>query len=216
MLHWWAAGMCTFRSGSFSRLGIGGEQIGALRLRDVSGELAPGLGIDETHAVEEPVDLQLAAKEDAAQDQRQAARRMGFGVGERQRAAPGAAENHPLPDAEMLPQLLHVRHQMRRGVVAAGRRAGASVPRRAGRRSRSCSAADRRSAGASDSLPLRGRRAGTRPAFRPGCRTLPSKSRGGRRPSGARTSGARCPDTVRCAFPGRDGSSAAPCCGRPK
>src|SRR5204863_10018340 len=43
---------------------------------------------------------------------------MYFAISERQCRTPGAAENEPLLDAEMLAQLLHVSDQMRCGVVA--------------------------------------------------------------------------------------------------
>ena len=42
---------------------------------------------------------------------------MGFGIGERQGRAPGAAEQHPALDAEMVAESFHVRDQVPGGVV---------------------------------------------------------------------------------------------------
>ena len=72
------------------------QQIAALGRRQMLGEVAPRLGEDRAHAVEEPVDLRARAEEDAAQDEAGHALGMLQAVGQRQRAAPRAAEQQPL------------------------------------------------------------------------------------------------------------------------
>src|SRR5690606_27140405 len=67
---------------------------------------------------EEPVQFALATEEDAAQDQAGDDVRVGNGVGQPQRAAPGAAEHQPALYIEMPPQLFDVGDQMVGGVVA--------------------------------------------------------------------------------------------------
>ncbi|MNN12720.1 hypothetical protein D3C81_1257220 [compost metagenome] len=53
---------------------------------------------------------------------------MGLRVGQRQGRAPGAAEQHPLVDAQVLADALHVRHQIPGGVaVQAGMRGRAAA-----------------------------------------------------------------------------------------
>src|SRR4051812_36802033 len=103
------------------------EQVAALGSGYVSRERAPRLGEDRLDSVEEPVDLALPAKEDAAQDEREAAFGMVLGIRERERRSPRAAEDDPLVDAQVLAQALQVLDQFRRGVVleAAQRRRAA-------------------------------------------------------------------------------------------
>ena len=93
------------------------QEVGSLGRRQMLGEVAPGLGKDRAHAVEEPLDLRACPQEDAAQDEAGDALGMFQAVGERQRAAPRAAEQQPLLDAEMGPKLLHVGHEMAGCVV---------------------------------------------------------------------------------------------------
>ena len=93
------------------------QEVAALGRRQMLGEVAPRLGEDRAHAVEEPVDLGARAQEDAAQDEAGDALGMLQAVGQRQRAAPRAAEQQPLVDAEMGPQPLHVGDEMAGGVV---------------------------------------------------------------------------------------------------
>ncbi len=82
-----------------------------LVLRQVPGEVAPRFGEYRAHAVEEPVDLGACTEEDAAKDEAGRAVGMGETVGQRECAAPGAAEQQPGGDAEMRPELLHVSHE---------------------------------------------------------------------------------------------------------
>ena len=60
----------------------------------------------------EPEELAPAQEEDAAQHERLAAIRVRLGVGQRKRAAPAPAEHDPPVDAEVLAQLLDVRHEI--------------------------------------------------------------------------------------------------------
>ena len=93
------------------------QQVAALGRRQKLGEITPGFRKDRAHAVEEPVDLRPGAEEDAAQHEAGDALGMGEAIGQRQRAAPRAAEQQPLLDAEMGPQPFHVGHEMAGGVV---------------------------------------------------------------------------------------------------
>src|SRR5260221_14625732 len=92
------------------------EKIAALAFRYVARERAPRLGKDRAEAVEEPVDLALAAQEDPAQHERAAALRMVLRVGQSEGRAPRAAEHHPLVDGEVRAQPLEVGDQVLRGV----------------------------------------------------------------------------------------------------
>ena len=78
----------------------------------------------------EPVELEGTREEDAAQHEPEAALRMRLGVGERQRRAPRAAEEQPLPDPEVPAQLLEIGDQVLRRVVGQLRR-GRRAPRAA-------------------------------------------------------------------------------------
>src|SRR6185369_3495726 len=84
---------------------------------NVAGERAPCLGEDLLQAVEEPVDFALAAQEDAAKDERQAAIRMMLAVCDGERRSPGAAEHDPFVDAQVLAQPLQVVDELGRRVV---------------------------------------------------------------------------------------------------
>ena len=80
--------------------------------------LLPGVREEGARApLVEPVDLPLADEEDPAQHQLGHALRVRLGVGERQRAAPRAAEDLPPLDAEVLAQRLDVGDQVPRRVV---------------------------------------------------------------------------------------------------
>src|SRR4029077_8096577 len=68
------------------------------------------------HAMKEPVDLRAGAEKDAAQDEAGHALGIFQAIGQRQRAAPRAAEEKPLLDAEMRPQSSHVGHEIAVGV----------------------------------------------------------------------------------------------------
>src|SRR4051794_21202998 len=81
------------------------------------GEVAPRFGEDRPHAVEEPLDLQLRAQEDSAQDEPGGALGMADAVRQRKRAAPRSAEQEPARDAELDAELLHVTHEVGGGVV---------------------------------------------------------------------------------------------------
>ena len=61
---------------------------------------------------EKPFDFTRAAEEHAAQDETEAALWHRLPVGQRQRAAPGAAEQKPLPDSQVFAQALQILNQM--------------------------------------------------------------------------------------------------------
>jgi hypothetical protein len=67
---------------------IGREQVASLRLGNVFGKAMPGFGINEAHAVQEPVYFEFAAQENAAQNQCRTMLRMGLRIGKRERASP--------------------------------------------------------------------------------------------------------------------------------
>src|SRR3546814_9101025 len=75
-----------------------GHQVVALMLGNGRHEIAPVFGIEPAHAVEKPLDLALAAEEDAAQHQGAHPLGMRLRIGKRQGRAPGAAE--PVPAHE--------------------------------------------------------------------------------------------------------------------
>jgi hypothetical protein len=105
--------MCTAGSGST----VGRQEVAALGLGQDLGEAPPGLGEDQAHAGEEPVDFGAAAQEDAAQDQARDPLGVGLGIGQRQGRAPGAAEHEPARDAQLRAQPLHVGDQVPGRVV---------------------------------------------------------------------------------------------------
>ena len=88
-----------------SRVGIGqaaivaAEQVASLSLGKKAGERAPCFRKDKPHLVEEPLDLQRAAQENAAQDQSLDAIGMRLGIGKRECRAPRSAEDQPTLDA---------------------------------------------------------------------------------------------------------------------
>ena len=77
------------------------EDIAALGLRQESREGVPGFREDMRDAIEKPVDLDLAAKEDAAQRKRPNPIGVCLGIGKGKRGTPGAAEHVPGLDAQM-------------------------------------------------------------------------------------------------------------------
>ena len=131
----------------------------------------------------EPEELAPAQQEDAAQHERLAAIRVRLGVGQRKGAAPAPAEDDPPVDAEVLAQLLDVRHEIP-GRVLPELREG-------------CALAAAALVVQHDAPLLRievavvervrcrrpGRRAGRRAACRAGCRTPRSGSCAASRPS---------------------------------
>ena len=104
-------------SGSVSRAQVAAQQVAALGLRQEAGELRMRVGEHRAQPVEEPVDLAGPAEEHAAQHAAGHPVRIGLGVGQRQRRAPGAAEQQPAVDAEMPAQPLDVLDQVVGGVV---------------------------------------------------------------------------------------------------
>ena len=183
------------------------QQVAALVGRQMLGEIAPRLGEDRPHAVQEPVDLRARAEEDAAQDEAGRALGMAQAVGERERAAPRAAEQQPARDAEMGAQLLHVGDEVSRWCCPAGRRAASSGRSRAGRTPRSCRTAGRRSGDAPAPSRRPARHAGTPPARRRDCRSAPNRSCAARRRPACRWRRARSPETGR----NEEGSRNAAC-----
>jgi hypothetical protein len=93
------------------------QQVVALGLGNDLREGAPRFRKEAFQARDEPVDLALPAQEDAPQDETAAALGMRLAVGEREGAAPRAAEHEPPVDLEVLPQTLDIGDQVRRGVV---------------------------------------------------------------------------------------------------
>src|SRR5262249_59214375 len=96
---------------------IGGEEIASLRFRDRCGKGAPRLGKDVGNAIEEPVDLALAAKKYAAENEGAAALRVPLGIVQGEGRTPGAAEHDPALDAEMAAQRLDIADEMARRIV---------------------------------------------------------------------------------------------------
>ncbi len=96
---------------------ISRQQIVALVLGQKLGKAAPGLGKHRGDTIEKPVDLLLPAQKDAAQHQPETALGVAFGIGQRQGAAPRAAEQQPALDPQPLAQRLHVADEVVRGVV---------------------------------------------------------------------------------------------------
>ena len=91
---------------------VSAQHIAALALGQHLDELAPGFRIDMARTAEKPFDFTRAAEEHAAQDETEAALWHRLPVGQRQRAAPGAAEQKPLPDSQVFAQALQILNQM--------------------------------------------------------------------------------------------------------
>lgn len=110
---------------------IGLEQVAALSLRNECGELVPAFREDVLLAVPPPVDLIVAAGEDAADDEAMTAIGMVLAVVQRHEARPRAAGHQPLLDAHLHPHALVVGEDMGGGVVLqlgiGGRLAGATL-----------------------------------------------------------------------------------------
>ena len=157
---------------------VGVQQIAALGLGDRREVVLPRVGEEAARAVlVEPVDLALAQQEDAAQHQLGHALGVRLRVGERERAAPRAAEHLPALDAEVLAQPLDVGDEVPGGVVLERTRAACSCRSRADRRARCGTCAGRRSGAGCGSVPPPGppctNSAGLAAA---GCRTPRSSS----------------------------------------
>jgi hypothetical protein len=97
---------------------IGGDHVTAFAFGDRRAVFFPLVGEDRrrTTAVI-PVDLFPSQQENPTQHKFGDALGMRLGIGQRQGAAPGAAEHLPAFDAEMFADALHVGHQMPSGVV---------------------------------------------------------------------------------------------------
>ena len=89
------------------------DEITALGLRD-RGDIAVESIREEAAGafLVEPLDLGFRDEENAAQHEAEHTRRMGDGIGQRQRRAPGAAEHQPAGHAHMLAQGFHVLDQV--------------------------------------------------------------------------------------------------------
>jgi hypothetical protein len=87
-----------------------------LRRRDGADELFPLPGKDPAHVASDPVDLPTGACGDGAEHHRDHAVRMALGVGQGEGDAPGAADDNPAVDSQVLAQPLDVPDQVRRGV----------------------------------------------------------------------------------------------------
>jgi hypothetical protein len=93
------------------------QHVAALAFGQHFNEFAPGFRVNVARPAEKPFHFARTAKKDAAQDETEAALRHGLAVGERQRAAPGASEQQPLADPEVLAQALEVLNQVLGGVA---------------------------------------------------------------------------------------------------
>jgi len=67
---------------------------------------------DPLHAIEEPVDLSLAAKKDPSQDEPEASFRVGLTIGKRQGRSPGPSENQPSFNPKLAAKRFNIRNQM--------------------------------------------------------------------------------------------------------
>src|SRR5579872_153079 len=96
---------------------VGGEEIAALGLGDVGEVGLPGIGEEDRRAaLIEPVDFLFAEQKDAAEDEFGDAVGMGLGVGKGKSGTPGAAEDLPAVDVEVLAQFLDVGDEVPGGV----------------------------------------------------------------------------------------------------
>src|SRR3989344_5596407 len=94
------------------------QQVVALSLGDGRNKILPVIGKYAVGAVlVEPANFPWPAQKDTTQNQPEHPLRMGLGIGERQRCAPGTAEQRPALDAKMVAESLHVRDQVPSGVV---------------------------------------------------------------------------------------------------
>ena len=114
---------------------------------------------------------------------------MGFGVGERERGAPGSAEHLPALDAQVLAQLSRYPPPGPKWCWLRAMRRACSCRSRAGRNSRCGIFRDERIGAVWDRSRRRDRRAEKRPACRRGCRSPRSRARGRVRPGAARVVG---------------------------
>lgn len=111
--------------GALHEAGVGGrEGAGVVRidvgfaLRDARAEAFPLLGEDLPGAPVQPVGLRAPGRRDPGDDDLRDTLRVGLGVREDERRAPGTAVQEPAFDPETGAQPLHVRDEMAGGVVA--------------------------------------------------------------------------------------------------
>ena len=100
---------------------VGAQQVATLGGWNVVDERLPVFRIDQPDRAEPPVEIDLAAQPDAAQDQRTTCLRMSGRVRQRERRAPRAAEHDPAIDVQMAAQGFDVAHQMLRRVLVHAR-----------------------------------------------------------------------------------------------
>ena len=117
----------TLGRSSIAQMAEGLEQVAALRLRQMLREPAPPLRLQPCHVVEPPACLRVAQQPDAAEHEAPHAVGVRFGVVQRERAPPRAAEHQPPVDAQMPAQRLDVLDQDRRR-VAVGLAQGRGAP----------------------------------------------------------------------------------------
>ena len=101
--------------GESDAMGLGAAK--PFLFRQETDEIGVRVGEHGAHAVQEPVDLALAAQKHAAQHAAGHAGRVRLRIGQCQRGAPGPAEQQPFVDAKMAAQGFDVADQMRGGVV---------------------------------------------------------------------------------------------------
>ena len=106
---------------------IGFERLFALLRRQNFKEIVAEIGIEARQRVEKCAFQFLArAEESRAQHDAADAGRVRLRIGQRQRRAPRAADDHPALDAELLADRLHIRDQMRQRIVLAASLGAAS------------------------------------------------------------------------------------------
>lgn len=113
-------GLCGY-SGVFAvhQAGVGGDDVAVtLGLGNTSAEAFPSLGEEARYAALQPVDLGPASGGDAVEDDPGDTAGVLLGIGQNQGRPPGAAEQQPTVNAEVLAQVLEVPDQMRSRVVA--------------------------------------------------------------------------------------------------
>ena len=94
-----------------------GQDVAAFGQRQVPDEIAPSLGKDDLHAMQEPLHFAVAPEEDAAQDEAQAAIGMALAIRQGECRSPGPTEYQPPLHTQMLAQPLDLLDQGGRGVV---------------------------------------------------------------------------------------------------